>query len=182
MRLSRVVALAFAAATVAAAAAGCGGGGGGSGGNLDAQTYAAEICSLALDWTAVDNDLDAFVEGEKTEADVGQAISEAQGATVSFVNLVRGLDEPQGETEQEAYASLQETADALDEHSRAITTEANSFKLGEQSGEEAAAAVKEQIDLIYGDLRTSVKHLDAITDTDLTAIVRDDQSCRALGL
>jgi hypothetical protein len=181
-RLPVLVVGAFAALVLAAA--GCGGDDdGGSGSGLDAQTYAAEVCSLALAWTSAENDIDALATGDKTEAQAVETVSLAQGKTVSFVNLVKGIEEPAGETEQAAYASLQQTADALDGHSRAIRAEGSSLADGEQTGAEAAEAVKEQIDLIYGDLRESIRHLDAIaTDADLTAIVRDDQSCRALGL
>jgi len=178
---TRLTVLCLAPALVAATAAGCGGDGGSV--TLDAQTYAAEVCEVALAWNAASGQIGDFQSGVSTETEAAQAVVEAQQKTVSFVSLIREVDEPADPDGQAAYASLQQTADSLDEHSATIRAEGGQLASGEQTGAEAAAAVEPQIDLIFDDLRESVEHLDAIAaDTDLTAIVRADQSCQALGL
>jgi hypothetical protein len=163
--------------------AGCGGGGDEEGQALDAQTYAAEVCELALAWSGASELLTGLEAGSVDEADAVQSVVDAQAKTTVFVGSVRDSDAPEGAEAKAAHASLLETADSLSEHSQAIKAEGGKLSSGSQSAAEAAAAVQPQIDLILGDLRDSVTQLDAIaTDTDLTAIVRDDQSCRALGL
>ena len=162
-----------------AAAAGCGGGGQ----SLDAQSYAADVCSLALSWNRASGQIKGFENGSVDQAAAAQSVVDAQSETVSFVSTIRALEEPTEATGKTAYASLQETADSLTEHSQAIRAEGGKLALGDQTAEEAAAAVQPQIDLILDDLRQSVTQLDVIAvDADLTAIVRADQSCQALGL
>jgi hypothetical protein len=176
---------ATAAAGLGLLAAGCGGddGEGGGGQTFDAQSYAAETCEVALLWSGAQEQLMGLERGNVEATDAEQAVVDAQAKTTVYIGTIRGIEEPEGADEQAAHASLLETADSLSEHSQAIKAEGQPLATGETTPEEAAAAVLPQVDGIFADLRESVKQLDAIaTDVDLTAVVRDDQSCRALGL
>lgn len=173
-------------ALAVALAAGCGddgGGGGGGGQSLDAQSYAADVCQVSLLWHSADGELDGFLAGAVEEPVAAQAVTDAQSKQVSFVSTIRAVEEPADEEGKAAYASLQATADSLDEATRSVRAEGGALNAGTQTAEAAARAIKPTIQQIYGYLRQSVTDLDAIaTDADLTAIVRADQSCEALGL
>jgi hypothetical protein len=163
--------------------AGCGDDESGGGESFDAQSYAAQTCEVALVWSGASDQLQGLQNGTVEAADAEQAVVDAQAKTTVYVGTIREIEEPATDEGRAAHASLLDTADALSEHSQAIKAEGQPLAAGETTPEQAAANVLPQIDGILGDLRQSVQQLDAIaTDVDLAAIVRDDQSCRALGL
>jgi hypothetical protein len=123
--------------------------------------------------------LDQSVELDAAE----QAVVDAQEKTSVYIGTLRDVEEPDDAQGKAAHESLQATADTLSEHSQAIRAEGQPLAMGDTTPEQAAKAVLPQIDAILGDLRESVKQLDAIApDAGLTAMVRDDQACRALGI
>lgn len=165
-------------------ASGCGGDDGGGGQSFDAQSYASETCEVALEWSGAKEQLTGLQNDDTIAVqDAEQAVVDAQAKTTVYIGTIRGIEEPEGEDQQAAHESLLQTADSLSDHSQAIKAEGQPLATGETTPEQAAAATIPQIDGILDDLRESVKQLDAIaTDVDLTAIVRDDQSCAALGV
>ena len=180
----RAIIACFLAAALATVGAGCGGDDSGGSGtaSFDAQSYAANVCNLALSWGSADTAIDAAVSGSGTEADAANDVSQAQAETNVYIHDLQGLEQPDGSAEQTAYASLQETADALREHSSSIHAEGNKLAQGDQTMAQAGAAVKAQIELINQDLRASVQQLDQVyPDSGISGLVADDQTCRALG-
>jgi hypothetical protein len=178
--------LAALAAGLALGAAACGGDDGGDDGGgaaVDAEAYAAQTCEVALLWAGAQEQLTGLEQGNVEAADAEQAVVDAQAKTTVYIGAIRGLEEPLEAEPAAAHASLLATADSLEEHSDAIKAEGQPLAAGDVTPQQAAADVLPQIDGIFADLRESVSQLDAIaTDVDVTAIVRDDQSCRALDL
>ena len=73
-----------------------------------------------------------------------------------------------------AYASLQQTADALADRSQAIASDVDDLKT-------RATQAQAQIELLYGDLQTSVAQLDQIyPDAGIAADVSGNENCKQL--
>jgi hypothetical protein len=156
---------------------------GGCGGETDtsantpevkSESYANTVCSIAFDWAAASTEIDGYQAGTATDNDVDLLVSPAQAGTQNFIINIRGLPEPDDETQKAAYASLQKTADALFERSQTIATDVDDL-------ETRATQAQAQIELLYGDLQTSVAQLDKIyPDAGVAADVNSRENCEQL--
>lgn len=138
------------------------------------KSYAATMCALALDWGATSTEIDGYRAGTATDDDVDLRLSPAQSGTENFITDIRGLAEPDDAAQKAAYASLQQTADALADRSQAIASDVDDLKT-------RATEAQAQIELLYGDLQTSVAQLDQIyPDAGIASDVAGDENCKQL--
>ena len=162
---------------VTALAAGCGGDDGGSSANtpeVKGESYANRVCSIAVGWDAASTEIDDYRAGTATADDVDVQVSQAQSGTEIFITNIRGLPEPDDATQKAAYASLQATGDALYERSQAIESDVAEL-------DTKATHAQAQIELLYGDLRTSVEQLDKIyPESGVADAVDSRENCEHL--
>ena len=174
MAARRVAAAALVATTMLAASCGSETDTGTNTPEVKGESYANTVCSLAHGWEAASTEIDGYRAGTATDDDVNLRVSPAQSATNNFILNIRGLLEPDDTAQKAAYASLQETADALTDRSQAIASDVDDLKT-------RATHAQAQIELLYGDLRTSVAQLDKIyPETGVAADVATDENCMQL--
>ena len=143
---------------------------------VSAESYANIVCSQAVDWSAVSTEIEGYQAGTATYDDVVRAQTPAQDGTESFILNVRGMPQPDDATQKATYTSLQETADALSNRWLAITSDIDNLKL-----KTSAPHAQAQIELLYGDLKTSVAHLDKLyPDAGIAADVDSRANCEPL--
>ena len=141
-----------------------------------AESYANIVCSQAVDWSAVSTEIEGYQAGTATYDDVVRAQTPAQDGTENFILNIRGMPQPDDATQKATYTSLQETADALSNRWAAIASDIDNLKL-KTSPPHAQA----QIELLYGDLKTSVAHLDKLyPDAGVAADVDSRANCAPL--
>ena len=141
-----------------------------------AESYANIVCSQAVDWSAVSTEIEGYQAGTATYDDVVRAQTPAQDGTENFILNIRGMPQPDDATQKATYTSLQETADTLSNRWLAIASDIDNLKL-KTSPPHAQA----QIELLYGDLKTSVAHLDKLyPDAGIAADVDSRANCAPL--
>jgi hypothetical protein len=141
-----------------------------------AESYANIVCSQAVDWSAVSTEIEGYQAGTATYDDVVRAQTPAQDGTENFILNIRGMPQPDDATQKATYTSLQETADTLSNRWLAIASDIDNLKL-KTSPPHAQA----QIELLYGDLKTSVAHLDKLyPDAGVAADVDSRANCAPL--
>ena len=143
---------------------------------VSAESYANIVCSQAVNWSAVSTEIEGYQAGTATYDDVVRAQTPAQDGTESFILNVRGMPQPDDATQKATYTSLQETADALSNRWVAIASDIDNLKL-----KTSAPHAQAQIELLYGDLKTSVAHLDKLyPDAGIAADVDSRANCEPL--
>ena len=141
---------------------------------VKAKSYADTVCALAFDWEATSTEIEGYQAGTATDDDVNRLLSPVQSGTENFITDIRGLGEPDDAAQKAAYASLQQTADALADRSQAIASDVDDLKT-------RATQAQAQIELLYGDLQTSVAQLDQIyPDAGIAADVSGNENCKQL--
>jgi hypothetical protein len=141
---------------------------------VKANSYANTVCSIAVNWAAASTEIDGYQAGTATDDDVLLLVTPAQAGTQNFIINIRGLPEPDDTTQKATYASLQKTADALSDRTEAITSDVDDLKT-------RANHAQAQIELLYGDLQTSVADLDKIyPDAGIAAAVDSRETCEEL--
>jgi hypothetical protein len=147
-------------------AAGCGGSSGsdsvtsttGNTPQIRGQSYATSVCSIAHGWSAVSDEIDTYLAGNASGQDVLDQASNAQALTSTYIDNIRGLPQPDDASQKAAYDSLQATANKVFNRTQTIQKNLDSIETG-------AKPAQKQIELLYGDLKTSVTQLDGIYPT-----------------
>jgi hypothetical protein len=141
---------------------------------VQGDSYANTVCFIASGWSKTSTAITGYQAGTATSDDVEIQSSTAQSATETYITNVRGLPQPDDAQEKATYTSLQKTADKLYDRSQAIASALDDL-------DNQADQAKAEIELLYGDLSTSVEHLDALyPDSGVSAAVDGNDNCEEL--
>ncbi len=140
------------------------------------KSYANTVCFIAISWQTASGKIDEFGAGTASSQDVVDAVAQAEAPTSDFVSNIRGLQEPDDPTGQDAYDSLQRTAGRIADLLSSIQASIDSLDSGAQQ-----AKAQAQIESLYGALKTSVSSLDQLyPDSDVAPAVAAQENCAPL--